>query len=165
MTLHTLLCDYATFNRWANSRLTDWLMAAPADLMHCEVASSFPSLHLTMLHLWAAEHLWLERLQGLSPAAFLYNTFQGSTAELVAGWHHTSQAFEKYVHALTEQALQGEQSFHLLNGQADTQGRAHMIHHCFNHATYHRGQLVTIGRSLGLSDPPATDFIAFLRNR
>jgi len=34
-----------------------------------------------------------------------------------------------------------------------------------NHGTFHRGQLVTMGRSLGLTDPPKTDFIHYLREK
>jgi len=39
---------------------------------------------------------------------------------------------------------------------------ADMIHHCMNHSTYHRGQLITIGRQAGLQDPPRTDFIYYV---
>jgi uncharacterized damage-inducible protein DinB len=33
----------------------------------------------------------------------------------------------------------------------------------FNHATYHRGQLVTMLRQIGAEKIPATDFAAFVR--
>jgi uncharacterized damage-inducible protein DinB len=36
-----------------------------------------------------------------------------------------------------------------------------MLHHVFNHATYHRGQLVTILRQLGVDKIPSTDFSTF----
>ncbi|MFZ1749342.1 MAG: DinB family protein [Saprospiraceae bacterium] len=39
----------------------------------------------------------------------------------------------------------------------------HIIHHVFNQGTYHRGQLVTMGRALGFLHPPSTDFIHFKR--
>ncbi|MFN2424735.1 MAG: DinB family protein [Cryomorphaceae bacterium] len=32
-----------------------------------------------------------------------------------------------------------------------------------NHSTYHRGQLVTMGRQAGLSTPPQTDYIFYVR--
>jgi uncharacterized damage-inducible protein DinB len=38
-----------------------------------------------------------------------------------------------------------------------------MIHHCMNHSTYHRGQIVTIARNLELTDPPSTDFMRYVR--
>jgi uncharacterized damage-inducible protein DinB len=41
----------------------------------------------------------------------------------------------------------------------------HVLHHIFNHSTYHRGQLVTMLRQLGSKDIPATDFIAFVKKK
>jgi uncharacterized damage-inducible protein DinB len=36
-----------------------------------------------------------------------------------------------------------------------------LLHHIFNHNTYHNGQLVTMLRVLGIERLPATDFIAW----
>ncbi len=38
-----------------------------------------------------------------------------------------------------------------------------MLTHVFNHGTYHRGQLVTMLRELGVEKIPATDFIVWSR--
>jgi uncharacterized damage-inducible protein DinB len=38
----------------------------------------------------------------------------------------------------------------------------YIIHHVMNHSTYHRGQLVTMGRELGFMDPPKTDFMQYI---
>jgi uncharacterized damage-inducible protein DinB len=35
--------------------------------------------------------------------------------------------------------------------------------HVFNHGTYHRGQLVTMLRQVGVTEIPQTDYIAFVR--
>ena len=40
-----------------------------------------------------------------------------------------------------------------------------MIHHVFNHGTYHRGQLVNILRQLGVQKVPATDFVIWMRQK
>ncbi|MBL0200663.1 MAG: hypothetical protein IPP81_11100 [Chitinophagaceae bacterium] len=34
-----------------------------------------------------------------------------------------------------------------------------MLHHVFNHASYHRGQLVTMLNQLGADKIPGTDFL------
>jgi uncharacterized damage-inducible protein DinB len=36
--------------------------------------------------------------------------------------------------------------------------------HCFNHSTQHRGQLITMMRTLGLDRIPATDLIVYQRS-
>jgi len=38
-----------------------------------------------------------------------------------------------------------------------------MLQHVFNHATYHRGQLVTMLRQLGQDKIPDTDFYTYCR--
>jgi uncharacterized damage-inducible protein DinB len=40
-----------------------------------------------------------------------------------------------------------------------------MLLHLFNHNTYHRGQLVTMLRQLGMDKIPATDFIVWSRKK
>ena len=50
----------------------------------------------------------------------------------------------------------------LLSGDTGKTSILNIILHVMNHGTYHRGQLVTMGRELGISDPPKTDFMAFV---
>jgi uncharacterized damage-inducible protein DinB len=40
-----------------------------------------------------------------------------------------------------------------------------MIWHCINHQSFHRGQLVTFARQLGITDIPSTDYIVYLREK
>jgi uncharacterized damage-inducible protein DinB len=160
-----LLKDYASFNRWANAKMVNWLQTKPLELMEREAPSSFPNLQLTLLHIWSAEKIWLERLQAVPLTTFLAQTFSGTTADVFEGLLAMSQQFEEYVCVLSEADLQETIGFRLLNGTEDSRPRHHMIHHCLNHSTYHRGQIVTIARSLGITDPPATDFIQYLRQK
>jgi uncharacterized damage-inducible protein DinB len=37
--------------------------------------------------------------------------------------------------------------------------------HVVNHATYHRGQLVTMLRQVGFTDVSATDFLGFYKKK
>lgn len=39
-----------------------------------------------------------------------------------------------------------------------------MVQHCTNHSTYHRGQLITLARQLGIKkEVPSTDLLYFSR--
>ena len=158
-----LLKDYAQYNLWANTQTINWLKTKPIALMEQEVPSSFPNLKLTLLHIWAAEKVWLERLLGTPPTTFLSQTFHGSTEDVFEGILQQSTAFNNYVQGLLEGNFDEICDFRLLNGTEDSRQRAEMIHHCINHSSYHRGQIVTIARILGQTDPPSTDFIKYLR--
>ena len=165
MTLDALIKDYASFNLWANTETVNWLKDKPVELMEQEVPSSFPNIKLTLLHVWGAEDVWLKRLQGTPSPTFLTLNFTGTTADVFAGLLQCSAHFNDYVHGLSEENLNEACDFRLLNGTEDSRARLHMIQHCMNHSTYHRGQVVTIARNLGLTDPPSTDFMRYIRVR
>lgn len=167
MTAKSILSDYADFNIWATAALANWLSAAPAEVLEKEMPSSFSTIRFTLLHICGAEEVWLYRMNGQAPEGFRFLTdrFSGTTEEALTKWVETAKEFAAYVHGLSEAELEEVCAFRLLNGTEDARPRHQMIHHCMNHSTYHRGQIITMGRSLGLTDPPSTDYIRFIRTR
>ena len=165
MTLDALLKDYAHFNAWANRRLVDWLQAQPVELLERETPSSFPSLKLTFLHIWSAEKVWMERLQRVPILNFLALTFSGSSEEVCAGLLANTEVLAQHINAQDIAYFDEYCDFRLLNGTEDRRQRFEMILHCLQHSTYHRGQIVTMARALGLTDPPNTDYMGYLRSR
>lgn len=165
MTLEFLLKDYTAYNQWANERIIQWLKTKPAEKMTAEVPSSFPSLRATLLHIWAAEDIWLLRLQQISPTSFLSNTFQGSDVELFERLLQNSEAFKHFVQRQSAEYFEQTTSYKHTTGKAYEQYSAEIIQHCMQHSTFHRGQIVTIARNLGLTDPPKTDYIEYVRLR
>jgi uncharacterized damage-inducible protein DinB len=163
MTLESLLKDYGSFNLWANTEIITWLKTKPTELMTTEVPSSFPTIWATLLHTWGAEEIWLDRLRQLPPAPFLTHRFNGTLEELFDGMLAKSKDFSMYLEDLPDADFQEICTFKLLNGTEDSRPRGKMIHHCMNHSTYHRGQIVTMARNLGLTDPPSTDYIKYVR--
>jgi uncharacterized damage-inducible protein DinB len=165
MTAQNMLRDFAAYNIWANTELVNWLIEQPDSLLEQETPSSFPTIRQTLLHIWDVESSWLEDLQGLPNAASLQEVFTGSTAELFAGLLGKSIEFEVYVQALSPAELEAPCTYPRYDGALETRMRFEIIQHCMNHSTYHRGQLVTMVRQLGLTDPPQTDYIKYLRVR
>ncbi len=163
MTLESLLKDYTDFNLWANTQFVNWLKTKPVELMEREIPSSFPSIRDTLLHVWGAEEIWLERLQLVSPTTFLFERFNGTVEDVFEGVLKMSQEFALYVQDLPDADFQEICTFKLFNGTEDSRPRAKMIHHCLNHSTYHRGQIVTMARNFGLTDPPSTDYMKYVR--
>ncbi len=165
MTVDHLLKDYANFNVYANRRLVDWLRAQPGDLLEHETPSSFPSLKGTLLHIWSAELVWMQRMQQVATPTFLALTFTGSSEEVCAGLLGNSEVLAEYISVQDASFFEVECDFRLLNGTEDRRPRHEMILHCIQHSTYHRGQIVTMTRALGLTDPPNTDYMGYLRVR
>jgi uncharacterized damage-inducible protein DinB len=159
MTLDSLLKDYARFNFLANTALVDWLKNKPSGLMGQEIASSCPSIKLTLLHIWDVETGWLEDLHGITPALSPEKSFSGSIEEVFSGLLEKSEEFSHYVNALSPEEFLEICSCPKQDGSLEERHRFEIVQHCMNHSTYHRGQVVTIARILGLNDPPQTDFI------
>lgn len=163
MTIESLLKSSASYNLWANSQLVDWLNSKPSEILVREMPSSFPTLRDTLLHIWGAEEIWHERLMQVPTSIFLSFRFTGTTEDVLEGILKQSKALEAYINDLSDADFQEICTFRLLNGTEDSRTRVKMIHHCLNHSTYHRGQVVTMARNFGLTDPPATDYIKYIR--
>lgn len=163
MTLDTLLKDYTSYNLWANERIIHWLKTKPTEKMSYYVASSFPSLRATLLHIWAAEDIWLHRLQQISPTEFISNSFQGSDSELFERLLQNSESFKNFVQRQSAEFFELTISYKHTSGKQFEQFSAEIILHCMQHSTLHRGQIITIARNLEITDPPKTDYIEYVR--
>jgi uncharacterized damage-inducible protein DinB len=155
--------DYARYNLWANQRLVEVFSSKPEELTEKNIVSSFPSVKLTLLHIWDAELIWLKRLQGISLNQFPSKTFQGEIQQVYEGMLSNSQDFLYFVEKQEEAFFGQTLSFKTISYGEQSQKAGEMIHHCLNHSTFHRGQLVMMARQLGLNEIPPTDLIYFLR--
>ncbi len=67
------------------------------------------------------------------------------------------------IESLENEFFQSILTYRNLKGDQFSQPVYQVLHHIFNHSTYHRGQLVTMLRQVGLEKIPSTDFIAWAR--
>ena len=157
--LTTMIQRYVDYNHWANQQFAEWLSTASEEDLEKEIESSFSSLKKTILHIWNAEYLWLNTVKDQSSDNYPAQSFEGTKEELLAGWLQASENFNDHVNTMTIEELQTKRPRSRGDGYMLI---ADMIHHCMNHSTYHRGQLITMGRQAGLKDPPRTDFIYYV---
>lgn len=154
---------YTQYNLWANRRLAEVFAAATENDFNATIISSFPSVRTTFLHIWDAEFCWLSRLQGVSPVAFPSNSFVGDTKAVLATVLRNSEDFAAFVAAQPADFFEKHIEFITLSYGPSSQQAFEMIHHCMNHSTFHRGQLITMGRQLGMQGFPPTDFVYYLK--
>lgn len=160
--LGTLVKDYVAYNAWANTTLISWLNTKSDALMDKIVPSSFPSIKETLIHIWDTERFWLSVIQQVpAPTSFREVQFEGSVQDIFRNLEKCSEAFHSFTNSLSDDLLVEEVSFYTPYVEG-TRSRFEFIHHAMNHSTYHRGQLITIGRNLGLTDAPMTDFNFYL---
>jgi len=165
MKVNELLQNYASFNQWAHKRLLDLICTLPLEQQHAIVPSSFDSLYKTVFHVWGAESLWLGRLN-LSPIIITGDPFNESMEKLSTALEAIDQLWVEWTQSRSDEQLVQKLNYHNKAGVPFTQSYDLLLHHIFNHRTYHNGQLVTMLRALGVTNIPSTDFVAwtFTRN-
>ena len=161
--MKALLEQYAAYNIWANELLTEKFLSLPDTLQNQEMPSSFPSLHLTITHMLQASSIWWQRLKMQEIITKPGAEYSGNASGLVAAFLHQERLWLRWIEEAKPEAL--EEIFHYENFKKEKfqQPIFELLLHLFNHATYHRGQLVTMFRNLSVDNIPATDFIVYCR--
>jgi uncharacterized damage-inducible protein DinB len=157
--------EYAAFNVWAHQQLLD-VIGALTDAQRREpIENSFAGLEKTILHLLDAESIWWQRLKLVEHTVRPSEQYDGDFAGLMRQLLRQSRLWQEWVEQATEASLEHEFIYRDNKKVQHKQPVAEVLLHVFNHQTYHRGQLVTMLRQLGVRTIPATDFIAFLRTK
>ena len=153
------------FNYWANHRILDIVEALTPEQFSKDMGSSHGGIHGTLFHTMGAEEIWLKRWKGESPASFSkaddYPTFDILTQH----WEMVEMEMMGFCHMLkTDEDILKVISYQDLKGNSYAQPLYHLMQHLVNHSTYHRGQVVTMLRQIGVK-PVATDLVAFYREQ
>jgi uncharacterized damage-inducible protein DinB len=155
-----LLQQYATYNIWANKLLTDRIKMLSEEEINREITSSFPSLYKTAQHMWFAEEIWWKRHKLVENIVAESGAFTDSFEELTNQWGKQSALWKDWIDNCTETQLQHVFAY-IKQKEQYKLPTYQMLLHIFNHATFHRGQLVTMLRNLGVTKIPSTDFSTF----
>jgi uncharacterized damage-inducible protein DinB len=153
--------DYSV---WANETLVAKLKTLGDSILDKEVKSSFPSIAKTIMHIWDAQIVWLKRFQGTSLSAWPSNDFKGTTTETLDGLIQSSRDIQEFVASRGDAFVNGKLKYKNLKGDEFEDPADYLLHHIVNHGTYHRGQITTMLRELGVTDPPGTDIIVYWRS-
>ena len=160
-----ILLNYAAYNVWANVKMTETLKKLPDAQSDLEIISSFDSIRKTSYHLWDAESIWYQRLHLVEQTVKPSGSFQGSFADACGLWEKQSRLLQEWVEKAAPVRLEHVVAYYNSRKQYCKLTVIELLMHAFNHATYHRGQLVTMLRQAGVNKIPVTDYIEFLKGR
>ena len=149
------------FNRWATKRFFDALSQLPAEQYARDLRSSHGGVHGTLAHIIGAEKAWLCRWLRRPDTAAADLRQITSLADLRTYWESLGAEMQEFLNTLNDQKLQETLTTSTLTGTY-TSPYWQMIQHVVDHSSYHRGQLVTMLRQLGVQ-PPTTGLIRFYR--
>ena len=160
-----ILVQYASYNLWANQKLVAEINRLTPEQLTQTIGSSFPSVLLTVSHLRDAESMWWQRIRLIEKPVRPSDHFTGTPPELFKALLAQSAQWKAWVEQASVPQLEhvfayyNQQKEHFKNTVYQT------LLHLFNHSTYHRGQLITMLRQLGITTIPNTDFIGYIRKK
>lgn len=149
------------YNRWANRRILGAAAALELEAFRKDMGSSFPSVRDTLVHILAAEWVWLARWKGSSPTG-LPSWDLATCDEVQERWVKVETEQQAFVDALTDADRRRMVAYGDTSGRTWESRLDHMLRHVVNHSSYHRGQVITMLRQLG-AETVSTDMIRYYR--
>lgn len=153
------------YHYWARDRLLDAIDPLTPEQFHRDLGSSFHSVRDTVAHTYAAEWAWYQRWQGQSPTALLSPDLVPDAVAVRRLWTEHETKMRTYLGGLGADGINRVIDYTLLNGTVGSSPVWQMAQHIVNHASYHRGQVTTMLRQLGVEPAKSMDLIAFYRTR
>lgn len=163
--MKNLLLKYTRYNLWANTKVcNEFIAKLDPILLDKEVPSSFPSIRKTLYHIWDAETVWYQRLNQEPNIKWPpHADFKGTFSEFQKLFLLQSEQLCQWVENRSEEDLQKDFQYLDSRGKSHSNNIHDAVHHCMNHSTFHRGQLVTMLRNVGFTELSSTDYIAYCR--
>lgn len=157
------LRDLLDFHYWARDRVLAAVAVLTPEQYARPMGNSFSSVRDTLNHIYQAEWIWYSRWNGESPASF--GDVIPDLESLAARWRALEERVREYFARQGEFGLQSVITYRLMSGKEGASPLWQMVAHVVNHATYHRGQVITLLRQLGVAPSQGTDMITFFRER
>lgn len=156
---------YASFNLWADKKITDAVGLMKEEKAKQELKSSFPSIHATLIHMGNAQVAWLNRIKKKADPDIPVTDTSHSTQQIMKRLLALSAEWEQFMLTASKEELLSPITYKTIRGEVFTEQIFEIAMHVMNHATYHRGQIITMMRELGETVLPRTDLIEYVRRR
>ena len=152
------------FNFWANGRILGVMEKLTDEQYSKDLHSSHGGIRGTFGHLLASHEIWLGRWKGNPTKTTVDEAGGPSIAVAKQFWTTMQQDLSAFLEGLTEADLVKPVSYTNTRGETYSTPLWQMMLQVVNHATYHRGQIVTMLRQLGVK-PVNTDIIFYFRQK
>jgi len=156
MSLKKIMSNYADYNLWVNQQFVNWLSPKSDELLYAEVPSSFSTITKTLDHIWSTEEYWFSVISETAPTEKKAEN-ELSRDQIFEGLLNASAKLKQFIHSLSEEDLVKEVKITNPWFECELPISEYLIQ-VINHGTYHRGQIVTMGRNIGITDASNTDY-------
>jgi uncharacterized damage-inducible protein DinB len=154
------LLDIANYSNRVDNIVINWIDQINDEQWEREIASSFNSIAKTAIHIVSAKKIWIDFWRNVPNPVFLSAEFKGTKNELIEIWKRVMDDYKSFIENHPEENYSQIISFKVRGEEWEMEFAQTVLHHN-NHATYHRGQLVTLLRQVGFTDFSNTDLATY----
>ena len=159
--LKQLLVAHIGYSAWGTRRVLEACAPLSAEQLDRGLGASHSSILRTLRHIHDGERVWLQRLveggsRPLPPGPAPEHSFEF----LVESWPRLWRGYQDWLESTSDEDLAEELSTELPDGGNFNVPRWQIVLHAINHSTFHRGQIVSMLRALGVQ-PPNTDLTCY----
>lgn len=159
--LATAIRTLYAYGSWANARVLDAAAGlSPAQLVAADVGG-YGSVRDTLVHIAAAEWLYLERWRGRSPPTLWDPATFPDVTTVRARWAAVAAETRAFVGGLTEDDLERVVAYVNFQGESWAYPLWQQLLHQANHGTQHRGEVAAALTRFGRS-PGGLDVLVYL---
>jgi uncharacterized damage-inducible protein DinB len=155
-----LLFDY---DKWADLKLLEAVAVLTEDQYKKDLGSSFGGIHGTLVHIFSADRVWLDRWMGKTPSP-LKAEHLPTIEVLKKQWDIYHFDVSSFIRSLTEEKVNGLLTYLDFKGNTYAQPLCQQMQHKVNHSSYHRGQIIMMLRQLEMA-VVSTDLINYIRQK
>jgi uncharacterized damage-inducible protein DinB len=149
------------YSEWATARIFQAAARLSARELAAPSGASFSSIRETLVHIMAAQLIWLSRWQGTSPTSLLEAREFPDLASIRARWDSIDAETRRFVATLTDADLARVVEYRNTRGERWAYPLWQQVVHQVNHATYHRGEIAAALTQLGHS-PGDLDLLIYI---
>ena len=156
-----ILQEHLLYTAWASQRLVHAIESIPSDQLTHDFETSDHSILGTLVHVFAADRIWLQRVRGESISTFLSDS-DYNLHVLQIDWPLLYGKWNEWAAELTDASASASVSYTDIKGNPHVSTPWEIVLHLVNHGTHHRGQVAGFLRALGHT-PPQLDLIRYYR--
>jgi uncharacterized damage-inducible protein DinB len=151
------------FTAWASRRVLESVAPLSSEELHRDLGNSYGGIHGTLVHIFQADSIWFDRVQGVAGTSLAAYTPDPDFAGFSQSWLAVLDRWVAWAEGLDAAGWNRPVPHRNLKGEPDTQPCWRIALHLVNHASYHRGQVTTMLRQLGYKPAP-TDLMMYYRS-
>jgi len=156
-----VLRTHLDYSAWASGLLMDAARRLSPEELTRDFKTSDKSVLRTLLHVFAADRIWLRRMRGESPRIFLHPG-EDNLEALSQAWPSILQGWKDWANGLTDVQADEPLDYRDMAGNPHQQPPWQIVLHLVNHGTHHRGAVSGFLRAMGHT-PPKLDMVYYYR--